>query len=123
VLGIDDLIERSTKQFLRLSLLPWPHQTPPLITARSRESRLQIRGSSQHEFARKPAPRPQCPVNPIAALSAMSNRRSNTAGYVTDDYPGWISQMPTSASQGLLWGQRPITLLAHNVEWKRRNVQ
>jgi hypothetical protein len=38
----------------------------------SRESQLQIRGNPQHEFARKSAPQPQFPANPVAPIPAIS---------------------------------------------------
>jgi hypothetical protein len=51
---------------------PVAASNPPLITSSSRKSRLQSRGNPQLEFARKSAPQPQFPANPISAIPAIS---------------------------------------------------
>ena len=72
VLHVDDLIEPRAKQILLAALppFPWPHRTLRQ-RVQGRESRPEIRGNPQHEFARKPPPSPAIPANPQTRNSAI----------------------------------------------------
>jgi len=50
---------------------------PPPITFEGRESRLEIRGNPQPQFARKSTQEPQFPANPIAGIPAISIARQS----------------------------------------------
>jgi hypothetical protein len=55
VLYIDDLVEPRAKQILFAGLppLPWPHRSPPPISSKGRESRLEIRGNPRKRICKK----------------------------------------------------------------------
>ena len=78
VIHVDDLIEPRAKQILLAALppFPWPHRT---LRQRihGRESRPQIRGNPQHEFARKSPPHPTIPANPPAEMPAITFARQS----------------------------------------------
>ena len=71
MIDVDDLIEPRTKHILLAGLpsLPWPHQILHASLPPAGESRLEIRGNSHREFARKSMWKLQFPAIPVAGIS------------------------------------------------------